>query len=318
VQEARSIYGLGLQANVAIAGLTGLAPCKRTDVSLTIGALPAKLADATRVIFYESDDRDENGLPMVAGARLLRGTYFELAYSDGTRVVIDERATQIWAQAPQGATVEDTAAYVLGPVLGFALRLRGVTCLHASSIAVGDGAVAFVGAAGAGKSTLAAAFARRGNSVLTDDVAPLDENRDGFYVRPAYPRIRLWPESVGLLFGAADALPRITPTWEKCFLSLVDGNYRFAREPLRLRTVYLIGNRIDGGPRLEPVAKRDALIALVRDTYGTRFLDRDRRAAEFGVLGRLVDRVPIRRLFTGTDPSMISRLAELVANDDVA
>jgi hypothetical protein len=303
---------------VAIAGLAGLAPCKRTDVSLTIGRLPPELAEAGRDTFYESDDRDDNGLPMVAGARLLHGAYFELAYSDGTRVVVDERATRIWAQSPEGATVEDTAAYLLGPVLGFALRLRGVTCLHASSVAVGEDAVAFVGAAGAGKSTLAAAFARCGNPVLTDDVAPLDEHGGAFHVRPAYPRIRLWPESVDLLFGTPDALPRITPGWEKRFLSLVDGNYRFAREPRRLRTVYLIGDRAGDGPRIEPLTKRDALMTLVRDAYGTRLLDRNRRAAEFEVLGRLVDRVPVRRLYTGSDASGMSRVAQLVAHDDAA
>jgi len=314
MQVARSIYGLALRTNVTLAGLAGLETCERTDILLQLGGLPSELAETARETYYQSDDRDENGRPSVAASRL-RGRYIELAYSDGTRVVLDEDATQIWATTPPGSTVEDTATYLLGPVLGFALRLRGVTCLHASCVAIGGLAFAFVGAAGAGKSTLAAAFARRSHAVLTDDVAPLDERGECFVVRPAYPRIRLWPDSVEFLFGSPEALPRITPTWEKRFLSLAGPQYRFGRDPLPLGGIYLIGERVDGAPRIETIPPRAALMHLVRETYTTRLIGRELRASEFDVLGRLVTRIPIRRLCVSTDAFRIDDAVDLVVRN---
>jgi hypothetical protein len=309
---AHRIYGLGVRANVPIAGLNELATVPDTDISLVIGAMPGGLDAADPAPpFYVSDDRDASGVPLLVVSRLMDGAYYRLHFADGTRVVLDSRAAQIWATVPADATIDDTAAYILGPALGFALQLRGVTCLHASCVRMGDCAVAFVGAAGAGKSTLAACFARRGQPILTDDLAPLMETVGGFEIPPAYPRIRLWPDSVASLFGHADALPRITPTWDKRFLGLA-GRYRFASSPLPLAAIFILGEREAGAPRIESLSARQALIALVRETYSSRLLDRERRAKEFEVLTRLLDRLDVHRLVASSDPSRLDEACEIV------
>jgi dephospho-CoA kinase len=61
------------------------------------------------------------------------------------------------------------------------MLLRGVVCLHASAVAIGDEAIALLGPAGSGKSTTAAAFAERGYSVLAEDVVTLDDRGDHFW-----------------------------------------------------------------------------------------------------------------------------------------
>ena len=40
------------------------------------------------------------------------------------------------------------------------------------------------------------------------------------HVQPAYPQLRLWPDSVAMLYGAPDVLPPLTPTWDKRALAL--------------------------------------------------------------------------------------------------
>jgi len=89
-------------------------------------------------------------------------------------------------------TTEDAATYLLGPVLGLLLRLRGVTCLHASAVALADRAIAFVGSEGAGKSTTAALLARKGLAIISDDVVALVERDALFTFIPAYPYLSLW------------------------------------------------------------------------------------------------------------------------------
>jgi len=122
---------------------------------------------------------------------MARQAYFKLHYSDGTEFIIDRKGTEVWCVWPDTLTLEDAVVYLLGPVLGFVLRLRGITCLHASAISVGDRAVVLLGPAGAGKSTTAAAFAKLGYPVLSDDVLALSDQNTTFLAQPAYPHLHL-------------------------------------------------------------------------------------------------------------------------------
>jgi ABC-type dipeptide/oligopeptide/nickel transport system ATPase component len=193
--------------------------------------------------------------------------------------------------------------------------MRGVTCLHASAVAIGERAVAFVGEAGAGKSTTVAALARKGYAVVSDDIVAL-EDRDGqFFVTPAYPYICLWPESVVALYGTAEALPKFAATYEKRCLSLPREALRFASEPMRLACVYLLGPRGDRAANVEAVAGREAFVTLVANSYATNLLDSEMRAREFEALGRLMQSVPVRRLTANADAARIDELCERIRMD---
>jgi hypothetical protein len=313
------VYGLGLQVNVPIAGLRGLAAPERIDVVMRVGSMPPHLDDACRGSLrdvYVSEGWTGEGAPPVRVGTLAGGSHYLFSYSDGTRIVVDAAGTSVWATAPEVATLEDTATYLLGPILGFVLRLRGVTCLHASAVALCDRAIAFVGAAGAGKSSTAAAFAQLGFPVLTDDVAPLKDLGERFEIEPAYPRLRLWPDSAAALFGAPDALPHITPGWDKRYLDLNAPQYRFMAKSLELGAVYVLGDRIEGDlPCVEPLDARAALMALVAETYSNRLIEPRRRAAEFDLLARLVESVPVRRVQACADFRRMPQLCAAILAD---
>lgn len=315
-----SVYGLGLRVNLPIAGLGGLAAAKQIDVCMSLGSMPPHLKanlDAPLRECYVSPELDECGEPEWRVFRLLESGDFRFVYSDGTIIVVDAQGSRVWATWPVTASVEDTATYLLGPILGLVLRLRGITCLHASAVAIGDQAIALVGPSGAGKSSTAAAFARLGYAVLAEDVAALSDHGDRFKVQPAYPRVRLWPAAVQSLFGSADALPRITPGWDKRFLDLNGRGFRFQRDPLPLAAVYLLGDCSAGQamPIVETVSPKEGLMTLVSDTYATRYLDRSQRAQEFDLLGRLVAKVPLRRVNPRADMARIPELCEAILAD---
>jgi hypothetical protein len=245
------------------------------------------------------------------------GRFYRLSYSDGTQFFLDGRASAIWGSCPAPLTIEDLATYLLGPVMGFVLRRRGTTPLHASAVRIGHFAVAICGHAAAGKSTTAAALALRGAPALCEDIAALDERQGRFYVQPGYPRVCLWPDAVEKLLGAADALPRLTPNWEKHFLALDEKQAKFSAVELPLGGIYLLGPRSDedSAPRFEEITPRDALLALVKNTYMNLLLNRAQRAAEFELLGRLVDGVPCRRVIPHQDASRIGTLCGLIESE---
>ena len=243
--------------------------------------------------------------------------HFRVTYADGTAFVIDPSASEVYGVPGEALTLDDAIVYLQGPILGFVLRLRGVTCLHASAVSDDGRAFAIVGDGGMGKSTSAAAFARLGLAVLTDDVLALDDRGKTFAVQPGLPRVMLWPESVAALWGDADALPRVVSTWEKRYLDLNQPGYRFAAEAQPLRAIYLLGERRPSAEQAEifPLTGTEALIRLVANTYGNDLLDIAQRASELEVLGRLVSHVPVRVVHAPDDRSAITSTCEAMLAD---
>src|ERR1700687_479146 len=214
----------------------------RADVQITFQEHPESLRFGERQkLRHSSNELAPSGEPAVrlweiSSASLL----YKLLYGDGTKFVIDRAGSRVWATWGSESTFEDTLTYLLGPVLGFVLRLRGVTCLHASAIAIDGVAIALMGPGGAGKSTAAAQFASMGYPVLSDDITTLEAAGTLFLVQPSPARLRLWPASVAHLYGSPDALPRLTPSWEKRYLDLRTGHQRFQSTPLPLAAIYVL------------------------------------------------------------------------------
>jgi hypothetical protein len=315
-----TVYGVRLEANVAIPGLNPFEDGSSPHVRVRLGTMPFWLDEVTGVdeeICYTSRHLDDLGQPLVRVHRVRGGDYFRLTYADGVAFLIDRAGSRIWSTWPATLSIEDTAIYLLGPILGFALRLRGVTCLHASAIAIGDEAIAFLGPGGAGKSTTAAAFAQRGYRVLSEDVVALRDSDDGFVVQPGYPHIRLWPTSVEMLHRFPEALPPLTPNWDKRYLDLVENGYQFQRSPLPLAAVYILGDRRaqPEAPVIEEISAREALMTLVENTYVNYLLEPAMRRDEFTVLTRLVEHVPIRSVRPHVDCARLAQLCDAILED---
>jgi hypothetical protein len=174
-----------------------------------------------------------------------------------------------------------------------------------------------VGPAGAGKSTTTAAFAKLGYRVLSDDVVTLADKSGGLMVHPAYPCIRLWPESVEALFGTRDALPLLTPNWDKRYLDLTGDEHRFQADALPLGAVYFLGARSGSAdaPRIESVAPQAGMIDLVANAYAPYLKNKAARAEEFKVLRHVVAKVPLRRAIPGADLRDVSRLCAVILED---
>jgi hypothetical protein len=141
------------------------------------------------------------------------------------------------------------------------------------------------------------------------------EQRDGeFLVLPAHPYLGLWPESVEMLYGGQKKIPGFASTWDKGRLSLSDHDLQFQERALPLGAVFLLAERTSdpAAPFLETASSRDGLIELIGNSYGTNLLEKEMRAREFELLGRVAEQVPLWRMHPSTDRAKLSALCDLI------
>ena len=318
VNSTYSAFALRLHSNIPIPGLTATVDLSGSpDIEVHLGSSPYggdQVPPEPEELIYASAYTDESGEPALRVWQIGKSPYRRLDYYDGVQFWLDRTGRNVWAVWPDTSSLENTSTYLVGPVLGLMLRLRGVVCLHASAVAFGDRAVAFVGSEGAGKSTTAAALAQRGLAVISDDVVALVERESCFSVLPAYPHLSLWPDSVKMLYGRDKALPTLSPDWGKHFLSLTANRLKFEQRSLPLGAIFILGERSSGSrePFLDNMPQKDCLLSLVTNSFATNLLDSDMRAREFSLLGRVLSLVPIRRVRPHEDATQINRLCEAI------
>ncbi|HEV2289483.1 MAG TPA: hypothetical protein VGR81_11065 [Candidatus Acidoferrales bacterium] len=324
-QISYELYGLRLECDRRIPGLV---PCNQDSMrpadifvhSFVEDAFADEDNSGDESLWYVTDILDASGNPALKIWKRQRDGSYRIRYCDGPSFLVDAAARNISIHCPKTISFDEAALFFVGPVLGIVLRLRGVSCLHASAARIGDSAIAFVGCEGAGKSTTAALFAQKGHAILTDDIVALSERAGEFIVSPAYPYLNLWPESVAMLHGPVGAAGAVPRDADKRQIRLDGRDSAFQREALPLRAIYLLAQRSSAAdaPRIEPLSPQDALVALVANTYGNKLLDANMRAQEFRFLGRLVAALPVRRLIPAENPSLLPRLYQAVTEDFVA
>jgi hypothetical protein len=312
------LYGLTVRTDAALPGLApapdeGGAP----SMELRLGTLtPGARALSHAPQWHAHEHTTDAGEPVLVIRRGADG-WLHLRYADGVTLVVDASAAEVWAAWPPEVHLADVTTYLTGPLMGLALRMRGVTCLHASAVAVDGGAVVLCGPSGAGKSTTAAALAGRGLAVLTDDVAPLLPAAGGPpLVPPGCPQLRLWGDSAAALFGTEDALPLLTPNWEKRWLDPAAAG-AFAAAPLPVRAVYLLGGREESAraPYAAAHERGRAVVELAAETYMGWLPDRAARGRDLVRLGSLATTVPVRRLVPHADPARLDDLLDVLLRD---
>jgi hypothetical protein len=315
-----SLFGLTFRFDLCVPQLLQVqSSSTRPDVEVRLGTFPPRrneqLDGAERLVF-SSSNRDQGNKPTHQLWKREQDSLFRLEFCDGTQFWLDSKGRRLWSTRPENLSLQSTLSYLLGPVLGFLLRLRGVVCLHASAVAVADQSVVFVGAGGAGKSTTAAAFARQGCAVLSDDVVALSEREGRFLVQPSYPHVLLWPDSSQALFGSEDTLPAISEDWDKRRLPLGDGGKRYQDTALPLAVTYILGKRCEKTvSAIDPLSGSSALLPLIANSYATGLLEPEKRAQEFEAFARLIATVPVRSLTAGGGPGGLADLCRLVQQD---
>jgi hypothetical protein len=306
-----AMFGLAIRSELPLPELTTISCPYDVDVDIHIDALPAPPSfpqGATRFVRHS-----ETTVYLAwkdVGAFLVRG---------GTEIVCDP--------SPQ-VSAREFRCPLLGAVIGVLLHQRGLLTLHASAVSIAGSAVAFLGGKGSGKSTMAAALQSRGHALLCDDVLAIELGEGGGggveaekneavgvnpkksrpLVLPAFPQIKLWPESAEALGYQNSALPTLSETTDKRALR---SGVTMSPDRLPLRRIYLL----EEGERLasEQMTGSDAFTALLAQSYAPRFLGSTvSTTVYFQQCQAVARRVPIYRLQRPVDFNALSQVAAYI------
>ena len=211
-----------------------------------------------------------------------------------------------------GADPRLLAVLVGGLVVSVLLNLAGHCVLHASAVELEGRAMAFAGARGAGKSTLAALLCGAGAGLVTDDVLRVDMEPGPVCVGGA-PQLRLRSGADWALLQFA-APPPSQPT--------VDFRQAITPPPTRAACVPLAVialpcvRRDAAAVELRPLGGAEALTRMVGGVRVPGWSDPETMRGQFRALARTVAAVPVVEavLPWGPDrrPSIAAALVELL------
>jgi len=183
-----------------------------------------------------------------------KGTSEYLLALPGTGRILVRNGDEVLIDAEPGI---DPGAILGGTLQAVLWHQRGLLPLHGSVVTIGTQAIALCGASAAGKSTLAAALAGQGHTVVGDDVCVIDPGTAE--VLAGCGRLRLWRDALDRLGIEAGALERAAPGKEKY---VFDCGGRSTQERLPLSAIILLSREMGGTTTIEQLRGSRAGCAL--------------------------------------------------------
>jgi hypothetical protein len=261
-----------------------------------------------------------DGQPWLRAARREQG--FLLRYVGLADFLVNRDGTEIsLSRADPGSSWDTLRHLLLDQALPMVLGLRGIPTLHASTVLTQKGVCAFLGAAGTGKSTLAASFLNVGYQTLGDDCLAIDEAAR-FCAVPAYPGLRLWSDSAQSLSSEWTKAPTV-PHYTSKLRILNAGAAEWL--PIKLEPLAVIyslardaesdGTNQTTAPAIEPLPANEAFLQLLSASFILEVTDRAVLTRNLRFIERLLNGVPIRRLRIPSGFSSLPEVREAVLND---
>ena len=242
-----AVFGLTIRSAIPLTELLQIPDVAEVDIVISLADLPT-IEGEVKGNFAATSAGAVLNVPE-AGRYLIR---------DGREILVHPD--------PKGSE-RHLRLYLLGSAIGALLHQRQLLPLHSNAIELDGRAVAFLGASGAGKSTMAAWFHDRGYNVLADDVCVVTFASAGQpLAHPGIPRLRLWRD-------ALETSGRDPAEHEHAFDDADKYNVRTRdtehTRPLPLSAIYLLDAPNSGGETTEITRLNgvEAMEALVANTY---------------------------------------------------
>jgi hypothetical protein len=231
-----------------------------------------------------------------------------LDITDVARFLISN-GNEILIEPAAGADDDSIRLFLLGSAFGALLFQRDLLVIHGNSVRIGEQCLICVGPSGMGKSTLAAAFMRRGFDILADDVVPVNKEGEAL---PGFPRIKLWQDAAQQFAIDTAELCRVSPQTDKYNLPI----QAMEQKALPVRWVYILRNDDVDEISIEPISGMEKFLPLKNNTYRVRFLEgMELKSQHLGMCGKLAGQIKLARITRPKKGFVADKMVDAILND---
>jgi hypothetical protein len=245
--------------------------------------------------------------PAATGVRFQARSGQLILRVDGHARYFATQGREIIIAREDNADPDAVRLFLLSSVIGAVLHQRGLLPLHASAVEVRGRGVILMGPSGVGKSTLAAALAKRGHHVLSDEITAITLREGQPYVLPAFPQLNIWADAAKRLGQELGTLRRVRGGLEKYALPL---GQSYCDSPVSVARAYVLTTTNTSELKTERLKGMAKLTAVVAHTYRPSFMgDGDCRARHFEQCAAVAEKANICSLVR---PELLSPIAEMI------
>jgi|SRR5271166_302817 len=303
------VYGIHLRSDIELSLAEGI-PMGDPDVDL-LNAAESFFRGASRNALLKPDsDRWYE-------YALLDNDQIYLRWEGQFEFLVDGDGRRLWFGWLGADSLESLRVYLLGRALSFALVKQGFEPIHSSTVASDDGALAFLGESGFGKSSLAAEFLGDGHRLVTDDMLLVSQSSGRLEAQPGPPRIKLFPWVARLCPGLPGEGVPMNNWSEKLVLPL--GQRHHQSRPVPLCSVYVLNSPREVSPKrnieIAALSQREAFVELIRHTFNYVVTDPRRLQGLFSKSRWLVARVPVKRISYPRDLALLPEVRRRILAD---
>ena len=284
-------YGLNIVSELPIAGFEPM-EVEQADVTITEGPVPATLERTiNQGVLYQSNDRE-----FLLHIENLAGFYIH----DGKEIIIQRHG-----QTPVG----ELSAFLIGTVFGALLHQRRLLPLHASTVIFNDKCLLFAGVSGVGKTTLATAFIQKGATLLADDISVIDFSGEHPAVRPAFPAVKIWGDSLKHLDIPVAGLNPVRNELQKYYLPVEP----FGKWNTNLHALFMLSRHNKPDVEIKALQGINKFRLLKKNTYLFRGIPKTGlEQNHFQLVNRLAKSVNLFQLIRPSEKFDTEKLVELV------
>lgn len=287
-------FGLSINSELELPELAtvGESTPQEADVAIQIGAVDEPETTS-----------DDSFVTRITPSRYhLAFEVVDIEIRDGETIIVD----------PEPQTSHEVLRHViLGPAINHLLHQRGYFVLHASTVAIDDIAVAFIGDSGQGKTTTAGAFLLDGFPVLSDDVACIVDRDQGPVVKSGFPALKLDESFIDRFDPPVNPPIRTCEQRDRHFHGM---QVEQPTEAIPLERVYVLS---DGDTEnIESLPSGEALTAVAMHTYTAGILEeRTEFDDHFDRCSRLIETVDIKQLTRRRQFDRLEAVVDKVTQD---
>jgi energy-coupling factor transporter ATP-binding protein EcfA2 len=230
--------------------------------------------------------------------------------------LVSEDARTVSCVPVPGIPLETLRHLLIDQVLPRCLAHNGHLMLHASAVIFDQKLMLFIGPSGSGKSTLAASLHQAGHPAVADDIVLLKAGRTGARAVPSYPGLRLWDDSLKLLFSQNHATHAMAHYSEKKRVVLdAQDDTTLGKGMTIFAVIVLSPTDQDRGKdiALSGLSLREAYMEIQRQLFLLDAGDAKRIRHHAASLGKIVRRLKTLRLTVPRDYDSLPRVHAVLA-----